>query len=51
MSWPGHAAQLMLTWSEHHPIHQKAVGSIPSQGMHLGCGFDNQSGCIQEGTD
>ena len=28
-----------LRWLEHHAIHQKIVGSIPSQGTCLGCGF------------
>ena len=28
-----------LSWLEHHPIHQKFAGSIPSQGVYLGCGF------------
>ena len=28
-----------LGWLERHLMHQKAVGSIPSQGTKLGCGL------------
>ena len=35
---------------EHHPIDHKVVDSIPSQGTCLGCGFNPQSGHIQEAT-
>ena len=35
-----------LSWLEHCPIHQKVVGSIPGQGIHLGCRFDPWSGRI-----
>ena len=36
---------------EHHPIHQKATGWIPSQSTDLGCKFNPQSGCIQEAAN
>lgn len=36
---------------EHCPTHQKANGSIPSQGTYLDCGFNPQSGYIREKTD
>ena len=32
---------MWLSWLERHPIHQKVEGSIPSQGIYLGCGFDS----------
>ena len=38
----------LFSWLERHPIHQKAAGSISSQGTYLGCGFDPWSGHIQE---
>ena len=28
-----------LSWLEHHPLHKKAEGLIPSQGTYLGCRF------------
>ena len=34
------------SWMEHHLVNWKAVGSIPSQGTHLGYGFNPQLGCI-----
>ena len=37
-----------LSWLKHHSVHQKAVGSISSQGIYLGWGFDPQLGCKQE---
>ena len=40
-----------LSWSERHPIHQKVVGSNPSQATYLGCGLDTQSWRIWEATD
>ena len=40
-----------LSWLEHHPIHQKAVGSIPSQGTYLVCRFHPWSGCICEAAN
>ena len=30
-----------LSWLEHCSIHQKVVGSIPSQGTYLDCGFNS----------
>ena len=33
-----------LSWLEHRPIHQRAVGSVPSQGTYLGCGFNPWQG-------
>ena len=33
-----------------HPANQKIVGSIPSQGMYLGCRFGFQSEHMQEAT-
>ena len=38
-------------WLNHRPIHQKVVGSIPSQGTHLGCGFDPRLGHVWKATD
>ena len=35
---PGALTQ-WLSWLQSHPIHQKAVGSISSQGTYLGCRF------------
>ena len=35
-----------LGWLEHHPIHQKVEGLIPSQGTYLGCRFDPLLGHI-----
>ena len=29
-----------LSWLEHHPVDQKVVGSITSQGTYLSCAFD-----------
>ena len=29
---------------EHHPVHQKVVGSVPGQGTHRSCQFIAQSG-------
>ena len=29
-----------FSWLECRPVHQKVVGSIPSQGTYLGCGFE-----------
>ena len=29
-----------VSWLEHRPIHQEAVGLIPGQGTYLGCRFD-----------
>ena len=40
-----------LSWLECCPIHWKVAGSISSEGICLGCGFDTQSGHIQEATD
>ena len=34
-----------------HPIHQKDTGSIPSQGMSLGCRFGTRWGHVQEATN
>ena len=28
-----------LSWLEHHPVHQRVAGSIPSQGTYLRSGF------------
>lgn len=28
-----------VIWLDHHPVHQRVVGSIPSQGPYLRCGF------------
>ena len=33
-----------LSWLEHHPIHQKAAGSISGQVIYLGCGFSPGQG-------
>ena len=35
-----------LSWLEHCPIYQKAVGSVSSLGTCLGCRFDPWLGCI-----
>ena len=35
-----------LSWLGRRPIHQKVAGSIPGQGMYLGCEFDPQSGRV-----
>ena len=40
-----------LSWLEHHPLHQKVGGSIPSRDIYLGCVLDLQSGCMWEATD
>ena len=40
-----------LNWLEHHPIHQKIAGLIPSQETYLGCVFDPMSGHIWEATN
>ena len=37
-----------LTWLEHHPEHQKVLGSIPSQGTYVGCVSDPWSGHVWE---
>ena len=39
-----------LSWLEHRPTHQKAVGSIPGQGTQLGFRFHPWSGRIPEAT-
>ena len=41
----------LLSWLKPHPIHQNIVGSIPGQCIYLGCGFNPQSGHVQEATD
>ena len=38
--WWSWALAGWLNWLEHHPIHQKVVGLIPSQGTYLGCRFN-----------
>ena len=40
-----------LSWLVRRPIHQKVAGSIPGQGMYLGCEFDPQSGRVWEATN
>ena len=40
-----------LSWLQHHPVHQKAAGSIPGQGTHLACGFNPWLGHLWEATD
>ena len=40
-----------LSCSDHHPVHRKVLGSIPSQWTCPSCRFSPQSGCIQEATD
>ena len=35
-----------LSWLESCPIHQKVVGSIPTQGTYLGCRFDPPLGLM-----
>ena len=40
-----------LSWLKQGPIHQNAVGSIPSQVTYLGCGFDPWWGHVWEATD
>ena len=40
-----------LSWLGCHPMHQKVVGSIPSQGTHLGCGFNPWLGHLREATN
>ena len=37
-----------FSWLEHRPVHWKVTGSIPSWGICLGCGFNPQSGQVQE---
>ena len=37
-----------LSWLEHHPINQKAMDLIPSEGTCLDCGFHSQSGHVGE---
>lgn len=44
---PGRAAQ----WSEHHPAHQQAAGSILGQSSYPGCGFGPRSRQLQKATD
>ena len=34
--WLGGWVAGWLTWLEHHPVHQKAAGSILSHGTYLG---------------
>lgn len=34
---PGQCSQ----WLEHQPVHQRVLGSIPSQGTYLGCIFNS----------
>ena len=46
----GKAPARRLSWLQHHPIHQKVTGSIPSQGTYLGCRFDPQWRRIWEAT-
>ena len=40
-----------LSWLEHHPLHQKVAGSIPSQGTYLGGRFDPWLGHVREATN
>ena len=40
-----------FSWLEHRPVHQKAAGSIPSQGTYLDCRFDPQVKHVWEATD
>ena len=44
------ALEKWLRWLERHPMYQKFVGLMPCRGTYLGCGFNPQSGCIQETT-
>ena len=37
----------LLGWLEHNPVNRRASGSIPAQGMYLGCGFDPCRGTYQ----
>ena len=39
-----------LSWLEYHPIDQKVIDSIPSQGTYSGCWFKPQSVRVQEGN-
>ena len=40
-----------VSWLEHCPVHQKVVGSIPSQDIYPGCRFDPCSRFVREATD
>ena len=41
----------LLSWLEHHPVHQRVAGLIPGQDTYLGCRFNPHSGCILEATN
>ena len=45
INYPG-PGRVAVSWLEHRPIHQKAVGLIPGQSTYLGCGFNPQSGHV-----
>ena len=40
-----------ISWLEHHPVHQKVVGSIPAQGTYLGWWYSPPLGYVQEATN
>ena len=40
-----------LSWLEHRLVNRKVAGSIPGQGICLGCRFNPQSGCIYEANN
>ena len=40
-----------LSCLECHTIHQTVVGSVPGQGVYLGCRFDPWLGCLWEAID
>lgn len=33
------------------PVHRKVAGSVPSESISLGCGFDPPLGHVREATD
>ena len=41
---------LALARLEHYPVHQKAVGSVPSQDTYLDCMFDPPIWCVQKAS-
>ena len=45
-AWP-----VWLSWLEYHPVDQKVMGLIPSQGTCLGCGFGPWLGRIWQATN
>ena len=47
----GRALARVARLVEHCPVHQKVMSSIPGQGIHLGCRFSPQSGCVEEATN